>query len=72
MGNRITVQRGYALPYDGLDGPPKRRRKASGRGRTQSPAVKRQQAKMKGCAKKWRSTGKSGSYRAFMGKCLRG
>lgn len=44
------------------------RRRRSGKRR--SSALKKQQNKMKTCARKWRSSGKRGSYRAFMKKCL--
>jgi len=32
----------------------------------------KQKSKMRSCAKKWKSSGRSGSYRSFMSKCLRG
>lgn len=60
--NRVVIQEGYSLPFDGT-----RRRRRRGT----SGAMKRQQSKMKACAKKWNSKG-SGSYRAFMKKCLKG
>lgn len=60
--NRVVFQEGYTLPFDAY----KRKRRSS---RSMPRAVKAQQSKMKGCARKWRSSG-TGSYRAFMKRCL--
>lgn len=60
--NRVVIQEGYTLPFNAYG---KRRRSR----RSMPAGVKRQQGKMKACAKKW--SGK-GSYRAFMKKCLKG
>ena len=60
--NRIVIQEGYTLPFDGA-----RRKKRSKRA---SGAFRRQQSTMKACAKKWNKSG-SGSYKAFMKKCLK-
>ena len=57
--NRVILQSGYDIPFNGV------RRK---RRRSFSAGMKRQQGKMKACAKKWSG---SGSYRAHMTKCLR-
>lgn len=57
MSNRVVIQEGYAAPvFDGY----KRKRRSSG-------GAKRQQNKMKSCAKQWKG---SGSYRAHMKRCL--
>lgn len=61
--NRITIQSGYNLPFDGA----RRKRRSSKR---RSGGAKKQQNKMKACAAKWRKSSKRGSYRAFMKKCL--
>ena len=68
MANRITIQSGYELPFDDF-GKVRRKRRSSKR-RHMSGALKAQQSKMKGCAKKWNASGKRGSYRAFMKNCL--
>jgi hypothetical protein len=60
MSNRVVIQDGYSLPFDGY----KRKRRASG-------GLKRMQSKMRTCASKWRSSGKKGSYRAHMTRCLK-
>jgi len=62
--NRITVQSGYDLPFDAYGRAPKKRRGGGG--------SEKQKSKMRSCAKKWKSSGRSGSYRSFMSKCLRG
>lgn len=59
--NRVVIQEGYSLPFDAYRR--KKRRKARRGGS--------QQNKMKTCAGKWRRSGKRGSYRAFMRKCLK-
>lgn len=62
--NRIAIYDGYTVPkMDGFAG--KKRRKSRRRG---GPAKQKQ--KMKSCARKWRSSGKRGSYRSFMTSCL--
>lgn len=58
--NRVVIQEGYSLPFAGAS-----RRRRSSRG---SGGLKRQQSKMKACAKKWNGKGK---YTAFMKKCLK-
>lgn len=63
--NRVVFQEGYSLPFDAYR---RKRRKSSRRRRSMSGGMKRQQNKMKACARKW--SGK-GSYRAFMRGCLR-
>lgn len=68
MANRITIQEGYEMPFDAFGAAKRRRRRRS---RRMSGALKRQQGKMKSCAAKWRRSGKRGSYRAFMKKCLK-
>jgi hypothetical protein len=61
--NRVVIQKGYTLPFAGA---PKRRKSRS---RRKMPgAVKRQQSKMKACAKKWNG---KGSYVRFMSSCLK-
>lgn len=64
--NRVVMQEGYDLPFDAYR---RRKKRRSGR-RGLSGAMKRQQSKMKVCAKKWNSSG-SGSYRSFMKRCLK-
>lgn len=64
MSNRVVIQEGYTLPFSSFDGYKRRRRSH----RRMSGGMKRQQSKMKSCAKKW--SGK-GSYRAHMKKCLK-
>ena len=60
--NRIAIYDGYAVPkMDGFAG--KKRKKSRG-----GPA--KQKAKMKSCARKWRSSGKHGKYTTFMKNCL--
>lgn len=59
--NRVVIQEGYALPFEAY----RRKHRSS---RRMPAGAKRQQTKMKSCAKKW--SGK-GSYRAFMKKCLK-
>lgn len=59
--NRVQVQDGYNIPFAGA----KRRAKRRGR---MSPAMKKQQGKMKACAKKWSG---SGNYRSYMKACLK-
>lgn len=61
--NRVVIQEGYTLPFAGLK---KRRAKKSG-------GLKRQQSKMKSCAKQWKRVraGKSVSYVRFMKSCLK-
>lgn len=61
--NRVVIQEGYSLPFDGT-----RRRRSHRRRRRSSGGMKRQQSKMKACAKKWNGKGK---YTAFMKKCLK-
>jgi len=68
MANRITIQSGYELPFDDF-GKVRRKRRSSKR-RSMSGSLKVQQNKMKSCAKAWNKSGKRGSYRAFMKKCL--
>lgn len=64
MSNRVVIQEGYTLPFSSFDGYKRRRRS----GRRLAPAMKRQQNKMKVCAKKWKG---KGSYRAHMKRCLK-
>lgn len=59
--NRVVIQEGYTLPFDGT----RRKRRSS---RRRSGGLKRQQSKMKACAKRWNGKGK---YTAFMKKCLK-
>lgn len=59
--NRIAIYDGYVTPK--MDGFAGRKRKRKG-----GPA--KQKAKMKSCARKWRHSGKRGSYRSFMKHCL--
>lgn len=71
MSNRVVVQEGYDLPLAGFDGYRRRKRRKSRRSRRRSRGGRgRQQNRMKVCAKKWRSSGRKGSYRAFMKRCL--
>jgi hypothetical protein len=63
--NRVVIQEGYTLPFNAYG----KRRRARRSYRGMPAGVKRQQGKMKACAKKW--SGK-GSYMAFMKKCLKG
>ena len=69
MANRVVVQEGYEIPFAGLDGYRKRRKRRSGSKR-RARRGGAQQNKMKMCAKRWRASGKKGSYRAFMKRCL--
>lgn len=63
--NRIAIYDGYATPkMDGFAGRKRKRKKSRG-----GPAA--QKNKMKSCARKWRGSGKRGSYRSFMKSCLR-
>lgn len=66
MSNRVVVQEGYAIPFAGFDG--YRRKRRSSRRRSRRGGA--QQNKMKVCAKRWRASGRKGSYRAFMKRCL--
>lgn len=68
MANRITVQSGYTIPFDDFGAARKKRRTKRKAKRT--GGAKKQQNKMKACAVKWKRSGKRGSYRAFMKKCL--
>lgn len=68
MSNRVVVQEGYEIPFAGFDGYRRRRRKSR---RSRRGGRSRQQGKMKACAKRWRRSGKRGSYRAFMKRCLK-
>lgn len=71
-GNRIAIQEGYVLPFHAYGGKRKAVRSHSRRGHgPKSAAYKAQQSKMKTCAGKWRSSGRRGSYRAFMSSCLK-
>lgn len=67
--NRIVVQDGYRIPFEGFDGYRKRHKRRHSR-RRKSGGRSRQQNKMKDCAKRWRASGRKGSYRAFMKRCL--
>lgn len=66
-GNRVVVQEGYDLPFAQFDGHRRKKRRHSKRRASRS----RQTSKMSSCAKKWRSSRKSGSYRGFMKRCLK-
>ena len=66
MSNRVVVQEGYTLPFASFDG--YRRKRRSSRRRRMSGGMKRQQSKMKACAKKWNGKGK---YTAHMKRCLK-
>lgn len=68
MSNRVVVQEGYEIPFAGFDGYRKKRRKSKSRRRSRRGGA--QQNKMKTCAKRWRASGRKGSYRAFMKRCL--
>lgn len=59
--NRVVIQEGYGIPFAAY----KRKRRAK------SGGAKRQQSKMKVCARKWKSSGKRGKYTSFMKSCLR-
>ena len=61
--NRITIQKGYDLPFSGFGAAPKRRSSRK------SAAFTRQQGKMKACARDWKRHGR-GSYKAHMKRCL--
>lgn len=67
MSNRVVVQDGYKIPFADFEGYRKRRRKR----RSRRGGRSRQANKMRSCAKRWRSSGKKGSYRAFMKRCLK-
>lgn len=70
--NRIVIQEGYTLPFAGASRRKRRpARRARRSGRRMPGAVKRQQGKMKACAKKWNAHG-TGKYTSFMKKCLKG
>ncbi len=68
MSNRVVVQEGYSLPFAGFDGYRRRRRKTR---RSRRGGRSKQANKMRACAKRWRGSGKKGSYRAFMKRCLK-
>lgn len=68
MSNRVVVQEGYEIPFAGFDGYRRRRRKS--RRRSRRGGRSRQASVMRTCAKRWRSSGRKGSYRAFMKRCL--
>jgi hypothetical protein len=70
MANRVVVQEGYDLPFAGFDGY-RRRRKSRRKSRSRRGGRSRQANKMRACAKRWRHSGKKGSYRAFMKRCLK-
>lgn len=70
MSNRVVVQEGYEIPFAGFDGYRRRRRRRS-HSRRRRGGRSRQANKMKTCAKRWRHSGKKGSYRAFMKRCLK-
>lgn len=59
--NRVVIQEGYVLPFAGH-----KRRKAP-----KSAGAKRQQSKMRSCAKSWKRSGKRGKYTSFMKSCLK-
>jgi len=65
MANRVVIQEGYSLPFEGV-----RRRKRRSSKRRMSGGVKRMQSKMKACAKKWNKSG-TGKYTSFMSRCLK-
>ena len=69
MANRVVIQEGYSLPFEGA---PRRRRSSRRRSssRRMPAGVKRMQAKMKACAKKWNKSG-TGKYTSFMSRCLK-
>lgn len=64
--NKVVIQEGYSLPFDGHR---KRRHHKRRTARRLSGGMKRQQTKMKVCAKKWNG---NGSYIAHMKRCLKG
>lgn len=63
--NRVVIQQGYNIPFNGAG---KRKKRRSGK-RRMSGAMLKQQSKMKACAREWDG---AGSYRSFMKDCLRG
>jgi hypothetical protein len=66
MANRVVLQDGYKLPFSDFEGY-KRRRKSR---RSRRGGRSKQANKMRACAKRWRASGRKGSYRAFMKRCL--
>lgn len=70
MSNRVVVQEGYKIPFAGFDGY-RRRRRSKSRRRSRRGGRSRQANKMRTCAKRWRNSGRKGSYRAFMRRCLK-
>lgn len=59
MSNRVVIQEGYSMPV-AFDGAKRKKRRSGG--------PKKQQNKMKACAKKWNGKGK---YTAHMKRCLK-
>lgn len=64
--NRVIVQDGYDIPFNGTGR--RKKRRSSGK-RRMSGAMKAQQNVMKSCAREWDG---NGSYKAFMKSCLKG
>lgn len=62
--NRVVVQEGFAMPYNGYS---KKKHRKSSRRRRMSGGMKKQQSKMKACARAWNGKGK---YQAHMKRCL--
>lgn len=66
MANRVVIQEGYSLPFEAY----RRRKRRSHKRRGFSGGAKRQQSKMKSCAKQWKRSG-TGKYTSFMKRCLK-
>ena len=68
-----TALKGKGSGLSGLSGTPKKRVRRKGGGYSGlSAGMKKQQNKMSSCAAKWRNSGKTGKYKNFMSKCLKG
>ncbi len=66
MANRVVIQEGYSLPFEAY----RRRKRRKSHSRRRTGGAKRQQAKMKACAKSWKRSG-TGKYTSFMKRCLK-
>lgn len=64
MANRVVVQEGYKIPFAEFEGYRRRKKRKKG-------GHAKQANKMRACAKRWKHSGKKGSYRSFMKRCLK-
>jgi hypothetical protein len=61
--NRVVMQEGYGIPFAAY----KRKKRSA----PKSAGAKKQQNKMKACARDWSKSGKRGKYTSFMKSCLK-